>query len=92
MTTYKQITRLDWSDVQGLCIERGWYTLGSNARYNELQHLVWTLAEMDADGIEWTRCLQEIAEDIKDNSDTEYEVADIMTALNLKCRRWFEEA
>lgn len=90
MTTYKQITRLDWYAVQGLCIERDWYTGGTSAEYGVLQDKVHVLELLE--GQEWVDHLQEIAEDIKYHSDTDYEVADIMTALSFKCRRWFEEA
>lgn len=89
ITNYKQIVKLDWYAVQGLCIERNWYTLGTNDEYSTLQDMVNMLDLFD--GWLWVKHLQDIAEDIKAHSDTDYEVADIMTALNLKCRRWFEE-
>lgn len=92
MTTYKQITRLDWHDIQRLCIERSWYTCGTSEDFKKLQDSVWGFCEEHLEEPELIRFLQRTAEDIKAHSDTEYEVADIMTALNLKCRRWFEEA
>lgn len=92
MTTYKQIVKLDWNDVQGICIERNWYTCGTNEEFSTLQQAVWALDNLNGDSCLWLCGLQRIAEDIKAHSETEYEVADIMTALNFKCRRWFEEA
>lgn len=90
MTTYKQITRLDWDDVQNLCIKRNWYTHGTHTEFMTLQEKVWVLEFFEDEN--WVGMLQDIAEDIKAHSDTEYDVPEIMTALNMKCRSWFEAA
>lgn len=90
MTTYKQIVRLDTYEVQYLCISRDWYTSGNSEEYMALMDKVRVLELLDGDS--WVAQLQDIAEDIKYHSDTDYEVEDIMTALGMKCRRWFEEA
>ena len=88
MTTYKQIVSLDWYSVQNLCIEHDWYTHGTCGQFLNLQDKVAIIDLMPNEkDVIWA--LQNIAEDIKDHSETEYEVSDIMTALSLKCRRWF---
>lgn len=87
MATYKQIVKLDWHDVQSLCVKHGWYTKGTCREYGYLQDEVRILDLFDGD--DWVWNLEQIAKNIKAHSDTEYEVADIMTALNMKCRRWF---
>ena len=85
----KQIITLDFETVRDECIKHNWYTIGTTEDYLALATFV--------DGASYitdrhyVQMLQEIAEDIKQHSDTEYEAVDIMTVLANACKRHFVE-
>lgn len=42
-----EATAFDWEDVRGLCIEKQWYTCGTNAEYENLYFMVKAGASLD---------------------------------------------
>lgn len=73
---YTEIRKISAGNLRGLCIENNWYTNGENEEYG---HLLIDLAD-SKDNIT-TDDIVEIAQDIKDHSDTDYDVESIIYAV-----------
>ena len=73
---YMEIRKISASSLRSLCIKNNWYTNGDNEEYG---HLLIDLAD-DKDNIT-TDDIVEIAQDIKDHSNTDYDVENIMFAV-----------
>lgn len=82
--TIKETRNLYWGYVRSYCIENDLYSKGTNEEYAKLLDGVQELENVT------NQDLYEIAKDIKDHSDTHYEVTDIMSDLAKKCNSFFE--
>lgn len=82
----KEIRTLWGDDLRSLCIEKGWYTCGNNDKYTNL------LEKAGAAENVTTELIVEMAEDIKNHSDTDYEVEGICFEIARRCRSHFEKA
>jgi hypothetical protein len=83
---YKEIRTIDADAVRKLCIAKEWYTLGTNEEYAHLLlDIIPSIENVTSDE------LVEIAENIKEHSDTEYELTSIMYELARICHSFFEE-
>lgn len=82
---YKETRRINLRLVRKLCIDKGWYTSGTNEEY---AHLLFDIVGR----IDNVTCddLAEIATDIKAHSVTDYEITDIMFDLAKVCVSFFE--
>lgn len=83
---YKEIRRMEARRLRSLCIEKGWYTQGDNKAY---QHLLYDVAEK-LENIT-TDDLVEIAEDILEHSETDYDIPSVMFELARICHTTIEE-
>lgn len=72
-------------DVRGVCIDHNYYTCGDNREYSEMFSMLNRETRVTHSNITG-HTLQRIAEDIKDHSDTEETVEDILWALSSKIR------
>lgn len=73
---YTETRTLLRTDIRTLCIRENWYTHGTNEDYENMMDL--------AAGNITTETLVRIAQDIKDHSDTEYVVPQMMSMLARK--------
>lgn len=73
---YAEVRKVSACSLRSLCIKNNWYTNGDNEEYS---HLLIDLAD-DKDNIT-TDDIVEIAQDIYDHSDTDYDVESIMFAV-----------
>lgn len=82
-------TRIMYADdLRRLCIEKDWYTYGSNEEYAKL---FLRLDRADGERAEMTpEKLYEIAEDIRLNSDWRWTTPAIMYELTRICQSFFE--
>ena len=86
---YTETRTLNAVNLRKLCIERDWYTCGDNEEY---QNLFNRLRDENGNPVEMTtEKLAEIATDIKEHSDTDYEISMIMFDLARVCFTYFEE-
>ena len=73
---------IDWTDIQNLCIEHGWYTKGTNADFKKLQEEVWKWLRLNlAVDDRVYSALSDFAWDIKFHSSTYDSVGEIAQAL-----------
>lgn len=71
---YTETRILHASDLRTLCIRENWYTLGDNDEYDEL------MCKTFCQNLT-TEVVADIAQDIKDHSDTDMEIPEIMYAI-----------
>lgn len=81
---FKEVSKWDMEDIMHLCIERQFYTKGNIQEYSSM------LAGVKA-GNPTTESVQAIARDIKEHSDCEESVLDIMNAIRAKVIRTYYE-
>lgn len=73
---YHEIRRISAYDLRALCIKQNWYTEGTEEEYGKL--LIQKAAHKSNINID---DIVEIAEDIKEHSETLYTVEDIMSIV-----------
>lgn len=71
---YTETRILHASDLRTLCIRENWYTLGDNDEYDTL------MCKTFCPNLT-TEVIADIAQDIKDHSDTDLEIPEIMYAV-----------
>lgn len=77
---------LDREDVRQTCIRYQWYTRGDNKAYEEMLNLVdHEPSKYTGSTITCSR-LEEIADDIRIHSETDYTTLEIMEILSTKIR------
>ena len=81
---YEEVRKIEMGEIRNLCIKKRWFTCGDVYSYNKL------LAYSKYENIT-TDDLVEMAEQIKENSETDYEITDIMFELAEICYSYFEE-
>lgn len=87
LPTFKEKRFISWDEVRSLCIEKRWYTRGTNEQYTELAIFVEDLEEVT------TEDLVIIANDILEHSNTEYGLETILWELNrASCVQFIREA
>lgn len=82
---YKEVRKIEASKIRALCIEKEWFTNGSNEEYSQLLNYGFSRQEITTDE------LVEMATLIKEYSDTDYEITNIMYELARICFTYFEE-
>lgn len=75
----KETRKLNGGKVRSACIRYHWYTAGDCEEYDYMFAFIRTLNTATTDDLET------VATDIKEHSDTEYEIADIMFVLANDC-------
>lgn len=75
--------RIDCYDLRNLCINKSWYTCGTNEEYAEL------FKRCDSDNLT-NEHLYYMAADIKKHSETEHEIESIMFELAEIAHTFFE--
>lgn len=75
----KETRKLNSVKVREVCINQDWYTAGDNESYDNMFSFIRTLHNVS------TEDLQTVATDIKENSDTEHDIEDIMFVLANEC-------
>lgn len=75
----KETRKLNGGKVRTACIRYDWYTAGDCEEYNTMFDFIRSLNTTTTDDLET------VATDIKEHSDTEYEIADIMFVLANEC-------
>lgn len=80
MAKYEEMKTLRTDDVYNLCIIKKWYTKGSAKSYSKLFDKINDIEE-SGESITVDQ-LAELAEDILENSNTDYNVESIMWELN----------
>ena len=80
MSNYKIRKTLRPEDVRQVCIENNYYTRGDCKAYEEMFSMLDYRSKVSDSNISSGR-LYDIAEDIKDHSDTEDTIEDIMSKL-----------
>nr|DAI21840.1 MAG TPA: hypothetical protein [Caudoviricetes sp.] len=79
----KEIRRISGAKVRQACIEHDWFTCGDIDAYNALFEFV---GDINREGKNVSKArLECIAEMIKDNSETDYNIPEIMFVLNAEC-------
>ena len=81
---YKEVRKIEGHEIRKLCIKNGWFTNGTNAKYDELVN--YENCELIT-----TDELVEMALLIKLHSETEYPITSIMYELAKICYTYFEE-
>ena len=83
---YKEVRVLGAMQLRGLCIEKDWYTKGTNREYSALLEMA-NRENITTDDI------VEMATDIMEHSEInpEMEITDIMFAIARKCTTCFHE-
>jgi len=79
----KEFRKLSMNDLLNLCVEKKWYTLGDNDEYQEM-------LEMSYKPNLTTNDIAEIANNIKDHSNTEQDITGICFEIAKKCYSLFE--
>ena len=79
----KGIRRISGAKVRQACIEYDWFTCGDIDAYKALFEFVYDIA-FKGKNVSTAR-LECIAEMIKDNSETDYNIPEIMFVLNAEC-------
>lgn len=80
----KETRKLYSVHLRNLCIEKNWYTKGTNEQYSNL------LSFADDKENVTTLDIVRIAEDIKENSITDYPVSSICFEIAEICHSFFE--
>ena len=80
MKNYGEIRKLSAENVRQLCINKNWYTKGSQEEYVALLNKIEDIRDSDVSVT--ANQLGEIAENILEHSDTTYTVESIMWELN----------
>lgn len=80
MTEFRYISS---TKVRQVCIKYDWFTSGDNYAYNNLFELIGDISRK-GHHVSVAR-LMNIAERIKENSDTKYSIPEIMFVLNAEC-------
>ena len=75
----KEVRTISSRDVRKACISYDWYTCGDCEEYEHILSYVDELARVTTDELET------IATDIKQHSDTDYEIKSIMFVLANEC-------
>ena len=88
MTTVKERRRLDFSFVYRYCNGENLYTRGDNEDYSNMLMNKCNSAQHNHNIS--LQCLYDIAKDIKEHSDTNKEIVDIMEDLNRISQVWYE--
>jgi len=81
----KEIRKLAAMDLRVLCIEKNWYTKGNNEEYG---YLLFTLTDKESIT---TEDIVTIAKDIKEHSETDYEITDMCFEIATICFTYFED-
>ena len=84
MTTYKETRILGMGALRSLCIKENWYTRGDSAAYGKLLRMA------DKDNIT-TQDIAVMAIDIKEHSNTDADITNIMFEISRKCFSLFDE-
>lgn len=79
----KEIRRISATKVRQTCIRYDWFTCGDIGDYNALFDYIFGVSN-EGRNITTNR-LEFIAKKIKQHSDTDYNIAEIMFALNAEC-------
>ena len=79
LSNYKEKRTISMFDVRKVCISHDWYTAGDVEEYDNILNYVNDIDEATTDE------LYVIAADIKEHSETEYEIEDIMFVLANEC-------
>lgn len=79
----KETRKLSQDNLRNLCIEKNWYTKGSNKEYDNMLELT------NKENIT-TNDIVEIAIDIKEHSNTEYDITNICFEIARICYSLFE--
>lgn len=79
----KEIRRISATKVRQTCIRYDWFTCGDTNDYNALFGYLFGISS-EGRNITTNR-LEFIAKKIKQYSDTDYNIAEIMFALNSEC-------
>ena len=81
---YKETRKIEMDKIRNLCVRKNWFTCGDVYSYDRL--------------LDYSKCenittdeLVEMAEQILENSETEYGITDIMFELAEICYSYFEE-
>lgn len=82
---YKEIRKIDARAIRSLCVRNDWFTLGDNSDYETLLNYGFSDREITTDEI------VEMAEIIKEYSDTDMEITSIMFELGRICTTVFVE-
>lgn len=80
---YTESRQLFPDDLRKLCIQKNWYTHGTNQEYGMLLYSL-TVGDMT------TAKIGIIAEDIKKHSDTDEDIPSIMFEIARICRTFFD--
>ncbi len=79
----KEFRRISGTNVRLACVEHDWFTCGDIDAYNSMFEYIYGIAN-EGRNVDINR-LEFIAKKIKEHSDTEYNVAEIMFVLNVEC-------
>lgn len=92
MKRYRISRVLSPEDVRQVCINNRYYTRGDSRAYENMFSMLENRTKHSGSNITAYK-LQEIAEDIKDHSDTEDTVEDIMSylAVHITCSLFIKE-
>ena len=83
----KEIVHISFDTLRSECVKHDWFTLGTCREYQAMFNRA---REIDDKGTWTAEDYQEVATIIKDHSDTEYDVPNIMCVLANAATRWFE--
>ena len=75
----KETRKINSVKVRAVCVNQDWYTAGDCESYDNMFSFIRTLRNVS------TGDLEKVATDIKEHSDTEYDIADIMFVLANEC-------
>lgn len=85
----KEFRHISQMEVRQVCIKYDWFTCGDNDAYNDLFEFIGNLTRKGQHVS--VEKLREIAERIKENSDTDESIPEIMFVLNAEaCTTVFE--
>jgi hypothetical protein len=79
----KEIRRISGAKVRKACIEYDWFTCGDINAYGALFEYIFGISR-EGRNVDTER-LAFIAKKIKDNSETDYNIPEIMFVLNAEC-------
>lgn len=79
----KEFRFISGTEVRQACIKHDWFTCGDNDAYNDLFEFIGNLTRKGQHVS--VEKLKRIAEIIKENSETECCIAEIMFVLNAEC-------
>lgn len=79
----KEFRRISGTKVQQACINHNWFTCGGINDYDAFLEHIYGIS-YEGKNIDTGR-LEFIAKKIKKHSDTEYDIPQIMFALNVEC-------